>query len=68
MFTFKDGHDCEMWYASGDNNMYQFCDRSGFGLGGGIHGGRFAMYLGQDLLNGSSMTTECFNNEMLSKD
>ena len=45
--------------------MYQFCDRTGIGLGGGIHGGRFAIYLGSDLNQGSSMTTECFNNETL---
>ena len=55
-----------MWNATGDNEMYQFCDRTGFGLGGGIHGGRFALYLGNDLWRGSSMTTECFNNECLS--
>ena len=66
VFTFKDKDECEMWYASGDNNMYQFCDRSGFGLGGGLHGGRFALYLGNDLWRGSSMTTECFNNAILS--
>ena len=68
VFTLRDRDDCEMWYASGDNSMYQFCDRSGFGLGGGIHGGRFAMYLGNDLWRGSSMRTECFNNELLSRE
>ena len=65
VFTFKDKDLCEMWYASGDNQMYQFCDRTGFGLGGGIHGGRFALYLGNDLLKGSSTKTECFHNETL---
>ena len=66
MYTFRATDQCEMWYASGDNAMYQFCDRTGFGLGGGIHGGRFALYLGSDLYRGSSMTTECFNNDKLS--
>lgn len=65
MFTFRDGEDCEIWHASGENSMYQFCDRTGIGLGGGIHGGRFAIYLEGDLNHGSSMTTECFNNEIL---
>ena len=66
VFTFKNTDQCEMWNATGENEMYQFCDRTGFGLGGGIHGGRFALYLGNDLWRGSSMTTECFNNECLS--
>lgn len=65
VFTFRKGDRPELWLATGDNSMYQFCDRSGFGLGGGLHGGRFAIYLGNDLWRGSSMTTECFNNECL---
>ena len=66
VYTFRKTDNCEIWNASGDNEMYQFCDSNGFGLGGGIHGGRFSCYLGNDLWRGSSMTTECFNNEILS--
>ena len=66
VFTFRGSDEVEMWYASGDNNYYQFCDRSGFGLGGGIRGGRFALYLGNDLWRGSSNKTECFENDCLS--
>ena len=66
MFTFKDKDACEIWFASGDNSFYQFCDRTGFGLGGGLHGGRFALYLGNDFYRGSSVKTECFGNEILS--
>jgi len=66
VFTFKDKDNCERWDATGENSMFQFCDRTGFGLGGGIHGGRFSLYLGNDLWRGSSATTECFNNECLS--
>jgi hypothetical protein len=63
VFTFKNTDNCELWDATGENSMFQFCDRSGFGLGGGIHGGRFSLYLGDDLWRGSSVNTECFNNE-----
>ena len=66
MFTFKNTDQCEHWYVSGENSLYQFCDRTGFGLGGGTSGGRFALYLGNDLLRGSSIKTECFNNDILS--
>ena len=47
--------------------MFQFCDRKCFGLGGGVIGGRFAVYLGDGFLRGSSAKTECFDNETLSK-
>jgi len=66
VFTFRKGDRCEMWPASGDNFMYQYCDQSGFGMGGGMNEGRFAMFLGRDLLNGNSYKTECFENECLS--
>ena len=65
VFSFKDKDDCDIWWASGENDMYQFCDRSGIGLGGGIHGGRFALYLGKDLWRGSSAHTECYKNDCL---
>lgn len=66
VFTFKDLDEIEMWHATGENSMFQFCDNSGFGLGGGLHGGRFAVFLGDDLWRGSSVKTECFYNECLS--
>ena len=65
VFTFRNTDQCEIWYASGDNSMYQYCDRQGFGLGGGIHGGRFAVYLGNDLWRGSSTKTECFDLSLI---
>ena len=68
VFTFKDGDNCEMWMASGENSMYQYCDHSGFGMGGGIREGRFAIFLGRDLLNGNSYKTECFLNDVLSSE
>lgn len=27
VYTFKGGDSVDMWYASGDNSMFQFCDR-----------------------------------------
>lgn len=45
--------------------MFQFCDEQGIGLGGGVHRGRFGMYIGDNLHRGSSERTECFNNECL---
>lgn len=49
LYTFKDKDTPEIWYASGENSMYQFCDRTGFGMGGGLMDGRFALYLGENL-------------------
>ena len=48
--------------------MYQYCDQSGFGMGGGLREGRFAIFLGRDLLNGNSYKTECFLNDVLSSE
>lgn len=45
--------------------MYQFCDSTGIGLGGSIQSGRFSLYLGNDFLRGSTIKTECFDNEIL---
>lgn len=27
VFTFHNGDNCEIWEASGDNSMYQYCDK-----------------------------------------
>ena len=65
VFTFKKSNDCEMWPASGNNSMYQYCDRTGFGMGGDFIDGHFAVFLGRDLLNGNSFNTQCFLNDCL---
>ena len=67
VYTFKDGDNIDVYHATGENFMFQFCDRKCIGLGGGVVGGRFAIYLGNDFLRGSSAKTECFDNETLSK-
>ena len=66
VFTFKKGDQIELWQSTGQNSMYQYCDKGGFGMGGGFLGGRFALYVGDDFWRGSSTKTECFDNECLS--
>lgn len=63
VFTFKDGDSCDIFTATGDNEMYQFCDRKFLALGGGSDEGRFALYLGDDFLRGATCSTTCFENE-----
>ena len=42
-------------------------DGKSIGLGGSSVQGRFALYIAADLYRGSSAKTECFENEILSK-
>ena len=42
--------------------MYQYCDKGGFGMGGGIMDGRFGLFIESDFWRGSSIRTECFEN------
>ena len=47
--------------------MYQFSNKTCLGLGGGYgNDDRFAIYIGEDLYQGSSGNTECFKNKQLS--
>ncbi|KAK3131991.1 hypothetical protein QOZ80_6AG0514290 [Eleusine coracana subsp. coracana] len=48
---------------TGANNYFTFCAPEYLAMGGGGH---FALYLDEDLLNGSSSTSETFNNPCLS--
>ncbi|PAN24882.1 hypothetical protein PAHAL_4G259100 [Panicum hallii] len=48
---------------TGANNYFTFCSTDYLAMGGGGH---FALYLDGDLLNGSSSTSETFNNPCLS--
>lgn len=45
--------------------MYQYCDKRGFGMGGGLLDGRFSLFLNDDFWRGSSVKTECFDNDNL---
>uniref|UniRef100_A0ACD6AP47 Uncharacterized protein n=1 Tax=Avena sativa TaxID=4498 RepID=A0ACD6AP47_AVESA len=52
-----------IYRQTGANNYFTFCSPEYLAMGGGGH---FALYLGEDLLNGSSSTSETFNNPCLS--
>ncbi|XP_048541261.1 oxidation resistance protein 1-like [Triticum urartu] len=52
-----------VYRQTGANNYFTFCSPEYLAMGGGGH---FALYLGEDLLNGSSSTSETFNNPCLS--
>ena len=55
-----------MFPATGENSMIQYCDKGGFGMGGGVMDGRFGLFIESDFWRGSSIRTECFENEILS--
>jgi hypothetical protein len=66
VFTFRNTDQIQHWDATGKNEMYQFSDYKCIGFGGGTDHGRFALYLGDNMYRGNSITTECFNNDVLS--
>uniref|UniRef100_A0A0D9WNE4 TLDc domain-containing protein n=1 Tax=Leersia perrieri TaxID=77586 RepID=A0A0D9WNE4_9ORYZ len=53
-----------IYRPTGANNYFTFCSTDYLAMGGGGH---FALYLDGDLLNGSSSTSETFNNPCLSR-
>ncbi|CAM0913698.1 unnamed protein product [Alopecurus aequalis] len=53
-----------IYRPTGANKYFTFCSPEYLAMGGGGH---FALYLGEDLLNGSSSTSETFNNPCLSR-
>ena len=76
MFTFQDQNAIKAYYSTGENQLYQYCDRKCIGMGGGNsteqnsdgkidENCRFALYLGDDFLRGSTHPTCCFNNDKL---
>jgi hypothetical protein len=68
VFTFKTGDDVKVYNGTGKNSMYQYMDKNCICVGGDTNqeGGRFAFYLGDDFYRGSSCSTRCYNNEVLS--
>jgi hypothetical protein len=63
VFTNVDGRPV-ICRPTGANNYFTFCALEYLAMGGGGH---FALYLDEDLLNGSSSTSETFNNPCLSQ-
>ncbi|KAF0902708.1 hypothetical protein E2562_019059 [Oryza meyeriana var. granulata] len=53
-----------IYRPTGANNYFTHCSTDYLAMGGGGH---FALYLDGDLLNGSSSTSETFNNPCLSR-
>jgi len=66
VYTFRDKEEVDVYYGTGNNSMYQYCDRTCVGVGGDKREGRFALYLGDDFYRGSSTKTSCFENQVLS--
>ncbi|KAM0922853.1 hypothetical protein ACQ4PT_005897 [Festuca glaucescens] len=62
VFTNAAGHPV-IYRSTGANNYFTFCSPEYLAMGGGGH---FALYLDEDLLNGSSSTSETFNKLCLS--
>ncbi|XP_062233330.1 uncharacterized protein LOC133930653 [Phragmites australis] len=62
VFTNVDGSPV-IYRPTGANNYFTFCSPEYLAMGGGGH---FALYLDEDLLNGSSSTSETFGNARLS--
>ena len=66
VFTFHDQDQCKVYTGTGKNQMYQYMDKTCFGVGGDVgEHGRFALYLGDDFYRGSSTKTRCYDNEVL---
>ena len=62
LFTFEQGDACKAYGTTGASSMVQYCDSHCIGLGGSEKGGRWSLYLGDDLLRGGSHGTDCFKN------
>lgn len=62
-FLFSDAHGEPVIYRpTGANRYYTLCSPDFLALGGGLH---FALYLDNDLLNGSSAASETYGNPCL---
>jgi len=66
VFTFRDGNRPKVFRWTGESDQIQYADSSMIGVGGGP-GGRFALQLYNDFLYGTSVKSEAYNNEQLSK-
>jgi hypothetical protein len=61
VFTFKK-EGLQAYKTTGDNFMYQYCDKNCLMVGGDNKQGRPAIYLGDGFHRGSSSVAACFNN------
>jgi hypothetical protein len=65
VFSFHDTDFCKIYTGTGNNQMYQYMDKTCIGIGGDKDFGRFALYIGDEFRRGSSAKTRCYNNETL---
>ena len=67
LFTFKDKDEPQIFPWSGEGEHHMYANNSSIALGGSKQKGRFALYLADDLYRGSSVKTESYDNDILSK-
>ena len=67
LFTFQDKDEPEIYGWTGEGEYHMYANQNSIALGGSITKGMFALFLSNDLYNGSSVKTECYSNEILSK-
>jgi hypothetical protein len=67
LFSFQDSNDPWVFKFTGDGDQHQYSDEKSIGLGGSLERGRFGLYLTSDFKKGSSLKSELYNNEVLSK-
>lgn len=67
MYSFADTDQPVCYRYTGDGDQFMFSDDKTIGLGGSRTKGRFSLCLTDDFKRGSSMKTEIYNNDILSK-
>jgi len=65
LFTFKNTNNLHAFKWTGISDQFQWSNDSFIGMGGGS-GGRFGIYIQNDMYKGSSSKTTTFDNEILS--
>ena len=67
LYSFQDSDDPWVFKFTGDGDQHQYSDEKSIGLGGSLEKGRFGLFLSNDFTKGSSLKSEIYNNEVLSK-
>ena len=67
LFSFGETDLPNVYRYTGDGDQFMFSDDKTIALGGSRQKGRFSLCLTDDFKRGSSMKTEIYNNEVLSK-
>ena len=67
LFSFQDSDDPYVYRFTGGGDQHQYSDEKSIGMGGSLEKGRFGLFLSGDFKKGSSLKSELYNNEVLSK-